>query len=476
MGDQSALTEGVRAMASGRVRRAVMVAVLLALSAGGLTLGTMSAAATPALIALSCPGAWGGDCGPSGVAFAPDGATAYVANQNADRVSVINVATAVQTTTIALPLISGQAHVGPYGIVVNSAGTRVYVADNYGNQLSVIDATTNTVIDTVVLTASPSEVLLSADGSILYVTETDGAVHLFDTATDTPNATTPTIAIGPNPFGLALSPDGSTLLVGYAGGVRIVNAATNTAGATVAVSPGPAFLAFTPDGSHAYVANQAVGTVSDIDVAAGTATTPLTIPDPVGIAITPDGTGYVSDLNDNRIYTFDAATNQLVGAFIPGGSHPHAIAISPDGSLVYIVNQGGDDTVTVLDATAQPHITSATPPSPQVGMPYSFTFTARARPAATFTITAGALPAGLVLNSSTGVVSGTPTTAGASTFTVTASNGIGTDDTAAYTLITAATLAATGIDMAPAAAGGMGVLLLGALLLAARRRTPLPRR
>jgi|GEM_PF-1347325 len=460
-------------MRGGRLRRAVMVAGVLAASAGALTLGALQAAATPGLITLLCPGAWGGDCGPSGVAFAPDGATAYVANQNADSVSVIDVATGVQTTEIALPLITAQSHVGPYGIVLNSSGTRVYVADNYGNQVSVIDTATNTVIDTVVLTASPSELLLSADGSILYVTETDGAVHLFDTATNTPDAITPTITIGSNPFGLALSPDGSTLLVGYAGGVRIVNTATNTAGATVAVGAGPAFLAFAPDGTHAYVANQTFGTVSAIDVSTATATSTLAIPGAVGIAITPDGTGYVSDLNDNRIYIFDTATNQLVGAPIPGGSHPHAIAISPDGALVYIVNQGGDDTVTVLNATAQPLITSGTPPNPQAGMPYTFTITARARPAATFTITAGALPAGLVLNSATGAIMGTPTTVGTSTFTVTASNGVGTDATATYTITTVAVLAATGVDAVPAVAGGICLLLLGSFVLATRRRVRL---
>jgi len=460
-------------MRGGRLRRAVMVAGVLAASAGALALGAMPAVATPGLIALSCPGAWGGDCGPSGVAFAPDGSTAYVANQNADSVSVIDVATGTQTALITLPLITAQPHVGPYGLAVNATGTRVYVADNYGNELSVIDASTNTVLTTVPLTASPSEVQLSADGSILYVTETDGDVHLFDTATNTPDAITPTITIGANPFGLALSPDGSTLLVGYAGGVRIVDTATETAGATVAVGAGPAFLAFAPDGTHAYVANQTFGTVSVIDVSTVTATSTLTIPGAVGVAITPDGTGYVSDLNDNRIYIFDTATNQLVGAFIPGGSHPHAIAVSPDGTLVYIVNQGGDDTVTVLDATAQPHITSGTPPSPQVGMPYSFTITARARPAATFTITAGALPAGLVLNSATGAITGTPTTVGASTFTVTASNGVGTDDTASYTLTTAAALAATGIDAAPTVGAGIGLLLLGSLVLTTRRRVRL---
>ena len=41
----------------------------------------------------------------------------------------------------------------------------------------------------------------------------------------------------------------------------------------------------------------------------------------------------------------------------------------------------------------------------------------------TYAVTSGALPAGLTLNTSTGVISGNPTTAGVFTFTVTATNG-----------------------------------------------------
>ena len=62
-----------------------------------------------------------------------------------------------------------------------------------------------------------------------------------------------------------------------------------------------------------------------------------------------------------------------------------------------------------------------------VGTAYSYTFAASGSPAPTFRVTSGALPAGLALNTTTGVLSGTPTAAGAATFTVAATNGVSPD-------------------------------------------------
>jgi len=65
--------------------------------------------------------------------------------------------------------------------------------------------------------------------------------------------------------------------------------------------------------------------------------------------------------------------------------------------------------------TVAPTITSGTPTGATAGTPYSFTVAATGNPAPTFTVTAGTLPAGLTLDSDTGVISGTPTTPGADT-------------------------------------------------------------
>ena len=93
------------------------------------------------------------------------------------------------------------------------------------------------------------------------------------------------------------------------------------------------------------------------------------------------------------------------------------------------VNPAGTQSVN-MSVTQGPAITSGAPASAIVSVSYSHTFTASGFPATyTWTVTAGTLPAGLTLAASTGVLSGTPATAGAATFTVTCSNGVAPDAT-----------------------------------------------
>ncbi|HQR35192.1 MAG TPA: Ig domain-containing protein, partial [Blastocatellia bacterium] len=71
-----------------------------------------------------------------------------------------------------------------------------------------------------------------------------------------------------------------------------------------------------------------------------------------------------------------------------------------------------------------------------VGTAYNQTVTATpAGGGYTFAVTAGALPAGLALNSATGAITGTPTTAGTSNFTITATGFGGCTKAQAYSLV-----------------------------------------
>lgn len=126
--------------------------------------------------------------------------------------------------------------------------------------------------------------------------------------------------------------------------------------------------------------------------------------------------------------------------------------------------------VTTDDA---PVITSVPASGGTAGQPYSSTVTATGTPAATYAVTSGALPLGLALDTLTGAITGTPVDAGTSTFTVTATNGVGSASIVVTLTIAAAVSAAelppTGASTL-ALAPSLAVVATGIVLLLARRR------
>ncbi|MCB1275934.1 GEVED domain-containing protein [Prosthecobacter sp.] len=80
-------------------------------------------------------------------------------------------------------------------------------------------------------------------------------------------------------------------------------------------------------------------------------------------------------------------------------------------------------------------VNPATPAAPVVGTAYTQTLTANGvNPPFTYTVTSGSLPAGLSLDSNTGVISGTPTTSTTANFSITATDLNSCTSTRAYTV------------------------------------------
>ena len=166
------------------------------------------------------------------------------------------------------------------------------------------------------------------------------------------------------------------------------------------------------------------------------------------------------------------------GANIAGRLLASNAAVTLDDNTI-TVPTGCDPAGSVITSDS-PAITSGTPTPATVGTPYSFTVTASGIPAPTVAVTVGSLPAGLSLNGTTGLISGTPTAAGTSTFTITASNEVPPSVSAIYTLATAAAivdppigpeLAATGTEPLPLVIVGPALLALGFVFVIYSRMT-----
>jgi hypothetical protein len=110
---------------------------------------------------------------------------------------------------------------------------------------------------------------------------------------------------------------------------------------------------------------------------------------------------------------------------------------------------------------ATPVINSGSPPAGTVGAAYSHTFTAISNPAATFSVTGGLLPPGLALNATTGVLSGTPTSAGTFVATIAASNYSGSG-TQSVTLTIAPTVPAAPVLTSATPGNALAVLAFSA--------------
>ena len=111
-------------------------------------------------------------------------------------------------------------------------------------------------------------------------------------------------------------------------------------------------------------------------------------------------------------------------------------------------NSGGYATkslsIGIIANIVAPVITTTSLPNGNAGTAYSQALSATGTTPITWSVNSGALPTGLSLNSSTGVVSGTPTTAGTYNFTIKATNSAGSDTKSLMIIVSSGPVSLTG--------------------------------
>jgi len=125
--------------------------------------------------------------------------------------------------------------------------------------------------------------------------------------------------------------------------------------------PGPDDITGPTSGSRAVVNAAGIastGTVSVIDLASGSVTREIEVDlHPCGMAMSPDGSRlYVANANSDTISVIDTARDAVTDSWLarpspelPFGSAPNAIAVSDDGASLYVA-LGGNNCIAVMSA------------------------------------------------------------------------------------------------------------------------------
>jgi YVTN family beta-propeller protein len=252
-----------------------------------------------------------------GVAWAPDGRRAWVSGGGQGVLHVLDVQAGRLTESATIPA-------GPFPAGLAYARDRLYVANNLtapggnnppGRTVTVIDPATGAITGTIDLGAALQPLGVAADrrGAKVYVTNWMGrSVSVIDTAS---NAKVADVVLSPvtapqradHPSGIAANPGRDEVYTANANSdtVSVIDTRTDALAATID-------LRLVPGGPRGAIAS--------------------------ALAVSPDGrTLYVTLSGENAVAVVDLDKREVDG-LIPTAWYPAAVAVTPDGRKLAIVN------------------------------------------------------------------------------------------------------------------------------------------
>jgi YVTN family beta-propeller protein len=323
----------------------------------------------------------------------------FLGNGAAKAVHAVNTSTNVGTS-----IATGTIGIEPNGMAVTPDGTKVVLAEGASSQAQIITVTTDTVAKTVAIPkvgatlSRPDAVAIAPNGLTAYVI--DGANNLLYPITIASGALGAGIVVGAqgDPGAIVVTPNGEKAYVAnYAAhNVSVVTTASKAVTATVPIGAGetgkPIALAVTPNSAHVYVADQGNAQVDDIATASDTVIKAIAVGsmadanlvgggDPNILAITPEGSKlYVASYAGGNVADIATSTDTVTSTITLTGTSPapNALALVPNGCQLYVHDHFNNrvDAVTVssdavaaspvVGATGDPTGMSATPDSSHV--------------------------------------------------------------------------------------------------------------
>ncbi len=364
---------------------------------------------------------------PFAITVGPDGALWFTEVGSTYQGTIGRITTAgVITNEYSLPTIyNGPTNSGPVSIV-SGPNNALWFVEQSANDIRSI--TTAGVISNPypipTANSSPSGITVGPDGA-LWFTETAGnnigrldptSGQITEQALPTQNA---------NPTGICLGPDNALWFTesGASQIGRITTGMVVTEYSGLSSQSGPNQIVTGPDGQLWFTES---GVPSDSNFLTGTAIGRITTggivteyptpngQEPAGIAAGADGAMWFTGDGNNigRITTNGIITEYPITT---ASSQPEGVVAGPDGAMWFAEESGNNIGRFSLPLT----IAQASSPVARLQMPYANTLMAAGGvlPYA-WSVASGALPSGIALNTSNGQITGTPTTAGSYSFTI----------------------------------------------------------
>ena len=249
---------------------------------------------------------------------------------------------------------------------------RAYISNFGDNTVSLVDLVTQNVITTIPAGLHPRQVVLSPDGKRAYVcNQDDNTVIIIDTATN--QRVGAPVAVVNSPDSIAIAQDGKRAFIpsGVDPAMSVID--LQSLQVTKVTLPAVANQARpSPDGKRLYLMHGPAGAISvfadtptPVGVAALTLIKTLAAPGgPAAMVIHPsDPRAWVSFPGLGTVRLFDTVRDELTALETPTGKWSRDLALSMDGSQLYVGNLQGN-TVSVLDTVTLDVLETISTPSP----------------------------------------------------------------------------------------------------------------
>ena len=250
----------------------------------------------------------------------------------------------------------------PNATAINPAGTFVYTVDSVDSILTRISTATNTVVNSVTVSpiagSSPLSIVISPDGSKVYVADANlNMLHVYDATTLAEIA--PPAATGAAPRSMAFSSDGRQLYVANHNSNTISVHDPNTLATTqVIATPGsPISVIYNAANSTIYAALDSSNTLFGFDILNNKALAPVALAAiPTSIGPCPCGTKlFVAAPQSGVLQGVSLIGAPITNIPIANGNQINALAITPNGAYAYMTEPDSTQLSIVQTLTSNVH-------------------------------------------------------------------------------------------------------------------------